>query len=276
MTQFRNCHVLVLGNEKGGSGKSTTAMHLLMALCKSGINAAALDLDGRQRTLSRYLENRVRYAEKAGLSLHQPQVITLQDSQAAATADAAAEDKANLEAAYRQLAASHDAIVIDTPGRFSALSQAAHGLADTLITPLNDSFIDLDLLAQVDPDSNKVLRPSFYSELVWQARKARQMRDRGTVDWVVLRTRLSSLEAKNKRKVGAAIDELAKRIGFRVLPGLSERVIYRELFLKGLTLLDLKDGVGEALTLSHVAARQELRDLMSALKLPTAKLDEAA
>src|SRR3546814_12498496 len=70
------------------------------------------------------------------------------------------------------------------------------------------------------------------------------------------RNRLAHREARNMRRVGAALGELAKRVGFRVIPGLSERVIYRELFPRGLTLLDLA-AMGQT-SLSHVAARQEL------------------
>jgi len=82
----------------------------------------------------------------------------------------------------------------------------------------------------------------------------------------VLRNRLQHLEARNMRRVGAALDDLAKRVGFRVIPGLGERVIYRELFPKGLTLLDL--GAIKEVGLSHVAARQELREMVSGLQLP--------
>ncbi len=157
-------------------------------------------------------------------------------------------------------------VVIDSPGRDSALGRAALARADTLVTPINDSFVDFDLIGQVDPDSFKVRRPSFYAEMIWDARKARARVDGGSIDWLVVRNRLSSIEAHNRRRVGAALDELAKRIGFRVAPGLSERVIYRELFPKGLTLLDM--GVIKGASLSHVAARQELRQLLQALALP--------
>ena len=51
-------HFIVFANEKGGTGKSTTAVHTAIALAASGHRVAALDLDGRQRTMTRYLENR--------------------------------------------------------------------------------------------------------------------------------------------------------------------------------------------------------------------------
>lgn len=164
--------------------------------------------------------------------------------------------------------AAVDFVIIDTPGSDTNLSRLAHTRADTLLTPLNDSFIDLDLLARVDPDTLGIVRPSIYAEAVWKQRQLRAMQGGRPVDWLVMRNRLSSIAARNKRDMGAVIDALAKRLGFRTAAGLSERVIYRELFLNGLTLLDLTRGAGPSMTLSHVAARQEVRDLVTALNLP--------
>jgi chromosome partitioning protein len=166
------------------------------------------------------------------------------------------------------LAEGVDFLVIDTPGRDDDYVRAAISTADTLVTPINDSFVDMDLIGQVDPDSYKIKRPSFYAELVWDARKARGKRDGATVDWVVMRNRLQHLEARNMRRVAAALAELSKRVGFRVISGLSERVIYRELFPKGLTLLDLA-AIGADAGLGHVAARGELRELVAGLQLPS-------
>ncbi|MEO1458794.1 MAG: division plane positioning ATPase MipZ, partial [Pseudomonadota bacterium] len=136
------------------------------------------------------------------------------------------------------------------------------------ITPINDSLIDFDLLGRVDPASGQVLGPSIYSEMVWKARQRRAASRRPPMDWVVLRNRISMLESRNKRAVGVVMEQLSKRIGFRIAPGFSERVIFRELFLNGLTLLDIKRGGGITLTMSHVSARQEVRDLVKALSLP--------
>src|SRR3546814_4631410 len=102
--------------------------------------------------------------------------------------------------------------------------------ADTLVTPINDSFIDFDLIGQVDPESFQVVRPSFYSELIWDTRKTRAKADGRTIDWIVLRNRLQHVDAHNMRRVGEALNQLSRRVGFRVIPGLGERVIYRELF----------------------------------------------
>ncbi|HEY2874214.1 MAG TPA: division plane positioning ATPase MipZ, partial [Reyranella sp.] len=181
------------------------------------------------------------------------------------------DEKARFESALEPAVLGADFVVIDTPGSDTHLSRLAHTWADTLLTPLNDSFIDLDLLARVDPETLKVVRPSVYAEAVWKQRQIRSMQGARPVDWIVMRNRLSSLAARNKRDMATVIEALARRIGFRVAAGLSERVIYRELFLNGLTLLDLKrggGGVGPSLTMSHVAARQEVRDLVAALNLP--------
>ena len=186
-----------------------------------------------------------------------------------------ADVRARLEAALEPAVGTADFVIIDTPGSDTHLSRLAHTWADTLLTPLNDSFIDLDLLARVDPDTLRIVRPSIYAEAVWKQRQLRAVGGGRPVDWVVMRNRLSSLAARNKRDMGTVIEALARRIGFRVTTGLSERVIYKELFLSGLTLLDLKrGGTGPSLTLSHVAARQEVRDLVAALNLPPAVASE--
>jgi chromosome partitioning protein len=257
-------HVLVIGNEKGGSGKSTTAMHIVVALMGDGAKVATIDLDARQGTFTRYIENRAAYAARKNIELSMPMHAPV-----LASGDAA-DEKARFEAALEPAVTRADLVVIDTPGSDTHLSRLAHTWADTLLTPLNDSFIDLDLLARIDPETLKIVRPSVYAEAVWKQRQVRAVQGARPVDWIVMRNRLSSLAARNKRDMGTVIETLAKRIGFRTARGLSERVIYRELFLSGLTLLDLKRGGGPSMTMSHVAARQEVRDLVAALNLPIA------
>jgi chromosome partitioning protein len=250
-------HLIVFANEKGGTGKSTTAVHVAVALAAQGRRVAVLDLDTRQKTVVRYLENRTATARRENVELVTPRFEVFDPAK-----------DANIERRLDALAEDAEFIVVDTPGRDDPYAMKTVARADTLVTPINDSFIDLDLIGQVDPDTYKIKRPSFYAEVVWDARKVRAKSDGGTVDWVVLRNRLQHLEARNMRRVGAAVDELSKRVGFRVIPGLGERVIYRELFPKGLTLLDL--GVIKEAGLSHVAARQELREMISGLQLPAA------
>lgn len=261
-------HVIVLGNEKGGSGKSTTAMHLFVALARAGKRVGALDLDMRQQSLFRYLENREAYGQRIGKALLLPRRLRLERSKSELVAEAAEEERQSLRSAIDALSTDCDFVLIDTPGAVTVLSEEAHIAADTLITPINDSLVDFDLLGRVDPESGRVLGPSIYSEMVWKARQRRAAGGRTPMDWVVLRNRISMLESRNKRAVGTVMEDLSRRIGFRIAPGFSERVIFRELFLNGLTLLDIKQGGAITMTMSHVAARQEVRDLVKALGLP--------
>ena len=260
-------HIIVVGNEKGGSGKSTTAMHIATALARMGHRVGALDLDLRQRSFARYLDNRRAFAAAGGLDLPMVEFRDLPEVSAASLGPGENLQDHRLSAAMAGLESEVDFIIIDCPGSHTRLSQVAHSLADTLITPLNDSFIDFDLLARADA-SGKVVGPSIYSEMVWQARQLRARAGLPPIDWIVLRNRLGAQQMHNKRKMGDALSDLARRIGFRVAPGFSERVIFRELFPRGLTLLDLREVGVEHLNISNVAARQELRDLISELRLP--------
>ena len=252
-------HIIVFANEKGGTGKSTTAVHVAVALAYQGARVAALDLDPRQRTLFRYLENRAETEKRRGITLPGARfgVFTGDSTEA-------------LDAQAAELAQGCDYLIFDTPGRDDSFARHAATGADTLVTPLNDSFVDFDLIGQVDAESFKVRRLSFYAELIWEARKKRALatiRDqRREMDWVVVRNRTQHVEARNQRRLDQALAELSKRVGFRVQSGLSERVIYRELFPSGLTLLD-KGQLGELGT-SHLVARQELRTLIAGLNLP--------
>lgn len=261
-------HIIVTGNEKGGSGKSTTAMHIAIALARMGHKVGALDLDLRQRSFGRYIENRAALCKQENLSLPTPQYRDLPEIDSVKLGPDENINDYRLSEAIGGLDAQCAFVVIDCPGSHTRLSQVAHSLADTLITPMNDSFVDFDLLARTEPLTNKVLGPSIYAQMVWQARQLRAQAGLRAIDWVVVRNRLGSQQMHNKRKVGDALEQLSKRIGFRVAPGFGERVIFRELFPRGLTLLDLSDVGVDQLNLSNVAARQELRDLLGALRLP--------
>ena len=266
-------HIIVVGNEKGGSGKSTTSMHVAVGLARMGYRVGALDLDLRQKSFGRYVENRRAYLARAGLTLPSPNYRDLPEVADSSLHPGENAFDARLAAAIAELEPVSDFIVIDCPGSHTRLSQVAHSLADTLITPLNDSFVDFDLLARVDPETGKVKGPSIYSEMVWGARQLRAQAGLKPIDWIVLRNRLGAQQMHNKKKVGAALEELSRRIGFRVAPGFSERVVFRELFPRGLTLLDLRDTGVDQLNLSNIAARQEVRDLMTELRLPGVRVD---
>jgi chromosome partitioning protein len=237
------------------------------------LGGGGLDLDLRQKSFGRYVENRVAYLKRAGLELPSPHYTDLPDLAPEALQQGENAFDARLSAGVAALEAVSDFIIIDCPGSHTRLSQVAHSLADTLITPLNDSFVDFDLLARVDPETGKVKGPSIYSEMVWNARQLRAQAGLKPIDWIVLRNRLGAQAMHNKRKVGAALEDLSRRIGFRVVPGFAERVIFRELFPRGLTVLDLKDTGVDQMNLSNVAARQEVRELMKSLRLPNVTVD---
>ena len=270
--------VIVIGNEKGGAGKSTLAIHIAVALLHAGKRVAIIDLDLRQKSMARFFANRAAWTEANGQTLPQPSVPDMGDGKALAKADVA-EQQARFDTAFAEATAGADFVVIDTPGGDTAISTAAHARADLIVTPLNDSFVDFDMLGQVDPVTLDLIKPSLYAESVWEARKARAVQRGGSIDWVVLTNRLAVAEARNRRRLEERMLKLAKRVGFRVGPGLRDRVIYRELFPFGLTVADLSNDVRPvAVSLAHVAARQELRNLMQALGLDdaAAPLDSAA
>ncbi|HBD91416.1 MAG: ATPase [Rhodobacteraceae bacterium GWE1_64_9] len=261
-------HIIVVGNEKGGSGKSTTCMHVGTALVRMGWRVGALDLDLRQRSFGRYVENRRAWLARSNVNLPSPNYLELPEVDPAQVPPGENPLEYRLSLAIAELDPISDFIVIDCPGSHTRLSQVAHSLADTLVTPLNDSFVDFDLLARIDPETNKVKGPSIYSEMVWGARQLRAQAGLKPIDWIVLRNRLGAQQMHNKKKVGAALEDLSRRIGFRVAAGFTERVIFRELFPRGLTLLDLRDTGVDQLNLSNIAARQEVRDLITELRLP--------
>lgn len=263
----KKTHIIVLGNEKGGAGKTTMAMHIITSLLYEGFSVTSVDIDSRQRSLSGYIENRRNYVATNNASLPLPSHIIINKSRLDSEIEAQADETRRFADAIKK-ASSSDFIVIDAPGNDTFLSRLAHSYADTIITPVNDSFVDLNLLAKVNGNDFKVERHGVYSEMVWEAKIYRAQRDKGEIDWIVMRNRLTNLDAKNKRNMATALKSFAKRVGCRLAEGFSERVIYRELFLKGLTLLDVieqKEKVG--LKVSHIAARQELRQFMNFLNL---------
>ncbi len=256
--------VIVVGNEKGGAGKSTIAIHTITALLHGGASVAVLDLDLRQQSTGRFFANRRAWLDANGQEAPMPLVYPT----GALAKFAEAEAVARFEDAFHEASGEVDFVLIDTPGSDTAMSRIAHGKADLIVTPMNDSFVDFDMLGVVDPVTLDLTRHSLYSETVWNARKARAVAERKTIDWVVLRNRLAPTEARNRKRLDERVEALSRKVGFRVGPGLRDRVIYRELFPFGLTVADLSPTIRPvAMSLQHVAARQELRALMTALGL---------
>ena len=258
----RSARLIVVGNEKGGSGKSTVAMHISIALMKAGYRVATIDLDAQQKSFTNYIENRRSWAKRVARDLEIPPHFCIGHDGAGddASANTALVDTVD------GLAENYDFIVIDTPGHSGSMTRLAHSMADTLVTPLNDSFVDFDLLGVVDPESFVVSGISHYSKMVDEVRQQRQRENRA-IDWIVVRNRLSMLGTRNKRLVGEALTELARRLGFRSLDGLAERMIFREFFPRGLTALDDLDEatLGTRPTMSHATARREVASLISAM-----------
>lgn len=267
--------VLVVGNEKGGAGKSTLAIHIVCGLLHAGRRVAIIDLDLRQRSMSKFFANRAAWMAGNSQTLPMPVEPDLGDGKALAKADER-EQLSRFEAAMVQARAEADVILIDTPGGDTLLSRTAHGMADQIVTPMNDSFVDFDLLGQIDPVTLELLKPSIYSESVWEARKHRAITQghQATIDWIVVVNRMAVAAARNRQRLEERMEKLARRVGFRIGPGLRDRVIYRELFPFGLTVADLSNDVRPvAVSLAHVAARQEMRNLMLALGLDGSALD---
>ncbi|HEY2032845.1 MAG TPA: division plane positioning ATPase MipZ [Rhizomicrobium sp.] len=262
-------HIIVFGNEKGGSGKTTAAMHIAVSLARMGKRVAAIDLDSRQRSFTRQLENRAAFRERSGADIPSPESHVVPRSNLKSLDEGAAEEARKFADILADVETRNDFIVIDTPGSDTQLSRIGHAAADTLVTPMNDSFVDFDLLARIDPQTYEIKQPSLYSDFVWDCRKRRLMARKPALDWVVMRNRISSTDTRNKRRLSGVLDKLSERISFRVAPGFGERIIFRELFPHGLTMLDLpQKALGISISMSHVAARQEVRELLQTLKLP--------
>jgi len=266
-------HVIVVGNEKGGSGKSTTAFHLAIYLLHAGHRVASIDVDSRQQTFTHYVRNRRAYVQERGIKLPSPQHFHLPS----AWGDSVREnDRAEFDVFRRavgEVEQRADFLIIDTPGFDTNLTRLAHSLADTLVTPVNDSLIDLNVLARLDATTGQPVETSHYARLVQRARSERLAVSGESVDWVLVRNRISMLASRNARQVHTTLEAIATRFGCRVADGIAERVIFRSLFSSGLTVFDpLDDEAGaDAASVSHVAARQEYRNLVAALNLPISR-----
>jgi chromosome partitioning protein len=254
--------VVAVGNQKGGSGKTTTAIHLLVGLLRRGMTVGSIDLDVRQGTLSRFVRNRERFAAATGITPPMPEHRGVARSVHATVAEANDDEATRLAAAFDDLI-GRDWVVVDIPGDNSFLARTGHLLADVLVTPLNDSFLDLDALVRIDVDGQRIIGPSAYSVMVTDGRARQAALGGRPCDWVVMRNRLAHLESRNRRQIGALLETLAPRLGFRLARGFGERVIFRQLFTSGLTVLDLDEpAIGVAMSASHMAAQEEVEALL--------------
>ena len=261
-------HVIVVGNEKGGSGKSTTAFHLAVYLMHSGYRVATIDVDSRQQTFTHYARNRRTHIQERQLNLPNLKHYHLPMAWGDSVKDNNKAEFDMFRRAVGEVEDSVDFLVVDTPGFDTNLTRLAHSLADTLITPVNDSLIDLNVLARIDAETSMPIETSHYARLVQRARSERLAVDGESVDWVLVRNRISMLGSRNARQVHTTLDAIATRFGCRMADGIAERVIFRALFASGMTVFDPLDEEGESSSVSHVSARQEYRNLVAALNLP--------
>lgn len=268
-------YVIVCGNEKGGSGKTTTAMHLAVALLMGGHRVATIDLDSRQLSFTRYVENRVAWNRRKGLNMLVPDHYRLERAAGDSINDNESVELGRFQEILRQVEHTHDFVLIDTPGHDSFAMRLAHSMADTLVTPINDSYVDFDVLAHIDPATGQVIETSHYANMVRDARRHRRVVDNGLLDWVVVRNRLAPLASRNRRNMNDSLKDLAMRLGCRLTDGISERVAFREFFPIGMTALDdlSEETLGFGPTLSHLSARQEVRGLLSVLRLPVDEVE---
>lgn len=263
----KNSYIIVVGNEKGGSGKSTLSINLAIAFLYSGYKVATIDLDGRQGTLTHYVENRVRNIKDNNINLPMSEHLVVTPSQFTSK-KSSEEDEAQLDLEIQDLKKDYDIIIIDTPGTYSLLSNAGHKNADILITPVNDSLVDIDVIANIDPYTKQVISESQYTENIRDIQKQREKLGKAPLRWIVLRNRISHINAKNKREVGSILKLLQEKIGFTYIPGIGERVVYKEMFLKGLTILDLIKMNNEEIAISHIAAKNELLNILQTINIP--------
>ncbi|MEM6666822.1 MAG: division plane positioning ATPase MipZ [Pseudomonadota bacterium] len=261
--------VIVFGNEKGGSGKTTCALHVAVALLRAGYKVATVDIDSPQCSFTRAFENRATWSAEHGLELPMPDHATIDRGTDPAVAAREEQEYKAFANVVNKVEYTHDFVIVDTPGHDTPLVRLVHAMADTLVTPINDSFIDLDLLATGDLAIGMPIVPSHYSKIVDQARHQRRHVDGGAVDWIVVQNRLSMIQSRNKIRVREMLDYLAPRLGFRIARGISERVIYREFFPIGITVLDSVPGdlIEMRPSVSHIAAREEVRRLIGAMGL---------
>src|SRR6516225_6864577 len=256
-------HVVVIGNQKGGTGKSTFAMHIIVALLKAGNRVASFDLDLNQLTLTRYLGNRHEWVRNHEQKLELPDHYPV-------TEEVHGSPLRRFISRLRKIgrAHKHDFIVIDTPGGVQHLSLIVHGMADTLITPINDSLVDLDVLVAME-QSDLEPQPSVYAKMVWRALEARRKVNGRTTDWIVVRNRLESVESSNQRQITQVLDVIQRRVGFRIASGLLERAVYREFFAAGLTVFDQVEEFTSATDSNRpeLLARLEVQNLIREIGL---------
>jgi len=245
-------------------------MHIIVHLLNLGQRVSSIDLDCRQRSLTSYVNNRRRWAARQGIRLQIPEHFSPSRADGDSVRLNEEREFTEFAEAISKCERTADFIVIDTPGNDSYLMRLAHSMADTLVTPINDSFVDFDVLADIDPESHEIQGVSHFARMVREARRKRRIVDEVLIDWVVVRNRIATLDSRNNQRVANTLSELSAQLGFRVGEGICERVVFREFFPRGMTALDPieEETLGSRPSLAHLAARREIRRLIDQLRLP--------
>jgi len=246
--------VITVANEKGGAGKTTLAAHIAVSLASAGYRVLAIDLDRRQRSLSRFFASRDATARRLGVGLPMVRHIVLNQTSGAML--------------FQEIARAGpdcQVVVIDAPGADSPIVRRAIAMADKLVTPVNLSFVDLDLLAHFNPVTQDYVSPGCFAEAVQGLAATRAEMGMAATDWIVVPNRIRSGSDKARESCFTALRRLTMQVGFRLGTGLGERAAFRELQLLGLTQLDLQHI--PALPRAHSVARKEILRLHSELRL---------
>jgi chromosome partitioning protein len=223
--------IIVFGGIKGGTGKSTLAFHIATCAHMNNKKIVTIDCDFPQFSFSKYYENR-----KKNKSLDEKLIW---QNHHKITDLTKLPDMIEKDTVY----------LIDTPGKYDPHITKIHGMADIIISPVNDSFLDIDTIMKLD--QGKWAMPGYYYETIMENKKYKK-----DSMWIVVRNRSTHINSKHKRTVEERLTELSKRINFTLMQGLRERTIFRELFNEGSTVLDVES---KKMSLSHLAAKMEVK-----------------
>lgn len=265
-SERRPGRIIVFSNLKGGTGKSTTALSVIVGLLRQGKSVASLDLDMDQEALSRYLFNRTRFAKLTKLRIGMPDHHRFTQIDPGGNGAELSTRLDKLSELIDKLVAENDYLVIDCPSLDNPLTRAVTARADVLTSPVNESFLDIDVIGEVRGSPPTVTRVGPFAEIIGAEMQRRREEGIAPLEWIVVRNRRNPSATRHTAAIGTVLDELARNLSFRVTDGFVDRLIFRELFLVGLSILDLrKDDPLIAGNSSHKSAYEEASDLLQSV-----------
>ena len=258
--------IIVFSNLKGGTGKSTTALSVIVGLLRQGKSVATLDLDMDQEALTRYLFNRTRFAKLTKLRIGMPEHHRFTQIDPGAENAPLSARLELLNGLVDTLTAENDYVVIDCPSLDNPLTRTVTARADVLTSPVNESFLDIDVIGEVRGTPPTVTRIGPFAEMIGAEMQRRQDEGVYPLEWIVVRNRRNPSASRHTAAIGTVLGELSKTLSFRVTDGFVDRLIFRELFLVGLSILDLrKDDPLIANNSSHRSAYEEASNLLQSV-----------